>query len=73
MGAGFGGLTVATQLVRRGHDVMVLEARDRIGGRVDNARFSSGELVEQGGQWVFPNHDRMLELIDEAAAATMPA
>ncbi|MDK9302781.1 flavin monoamine oxidase family protein [Propionibacterium freudenreichii] len=73
VGAGFGGLTVATQLVRRGHDVMVLEARDRIGGRVDNARFSSGELVEQGGQWVFPNHDRMLELIDEAAAATMPA
>lgn len=73
VGAGFGGLTVASQLVRRGHDVVVLEARDRIGGRVDNAHFSTGELIEEGGQWVFPNHDRMLELIDQGRFSTMPA
>lgn len=73
VGAGFGGLTAATQLARRGLDVLVLEARDRIGGRVENVHFSTGELVEQGGQWVFPNHDRMLEMIAEAGVETMPA
>jgi monoamine oxidase len=60
VGAGLAGLTAASDLVARGHSVVVLEARDRVGGRTLNRPVGGGEVVEIGGQWVGPGQDRIL-------------
>lgn len=65
VGAGLSGLTAATELAAQGRDVLVLEARDRVGGRVENADLASGEVVELGGQWISEAHERMRSLIAE--------
>lgn len=64
IGAGLAGLSAASELARRGLDVVVLEARDRVGGRIENGALSDGELVELGGQWIGPGHDLMYELAE---------
>ncbi|MFL5824498.1 MAG: flavin monoamine oxidase family protein [Solirubrobacteraceae bacterium] len=60
VGAGLAGLTTATDLVRAGHSVVVLEARRRVGGRTLNHPVGHGDVVEAGGQWVGPGQDRIL-------------
>lgn len=64
IGAGLAGLTTAHELQAQGRDVIVLEARDRVGGRIDNATLSDGQVVELGGQWIAAGHRWMLELIN---------
>lgn len=54
VGAGLAGLTAARVLVTAGVDVVVLEARPRVGGRTLNADIGDGRVVEIGGQWVGP-------------------
>jgi monoamine oxidase len=51
VGAGFAGLTAARELSRRGHSVLVVEARDRIGGRTWTTE-RLGRTLELGGTWV---------------------
>ncbi|MFF7252593.1 flavin monoamine oxidase family protein [Streptomyces microflavus] len=51
IGAGFAGITAARELRAKGKRVLVLEARDRIGGRTWTGSFA-GHLVERGGTWV---------------------
>lgn len=75
VGAGIAGLTAARRLVAAGIDALVVEARDRVGGRTLNhnvsaAQASSGTIVEVGGQWVGPGQDRVLALIDELGLST---
>lgn len=65
IGAGIAGLAAAADLVARGKDVVVLEARDRVGGRVASTDHN-GQLIEIGGQWVSPGNDQMHELIEQA-------
>lgn len=52
VGAGFAGLSAADALVSVGLDVIVLEARDRVGGRVEPAVFSNDVRVDMGGQFI---------------------
>ncbi|MGA8256685.1 MAG: FAD-dependent oxidoreductase, partial [Nocardioides sp.] len=57
VGAGLAGLTAARNLARRGHDVVLLEARDRVGGRTLNHALDSSHVIEVGGQWLGPERD----------------
>ncbi|WP_424464338.1 flavin monoamine oxidase family protein [Pseudoclavibacter helvolus] len=54
IGAGLAGLTSAWELRKLGHEVTVLEARERVGGRTWSQRLSNGQLTERGGEYVFP-------------------
>jgi (S)-6-hydroxynicotine oxidase len=57
VGGGFAGLRAARDLTDVGQSVLVLEARDRLGGRAWTARFKGrDELVEHGGTWIAPRH-----------------
>ena len=58
VGAGFAGLAAADALAAAGHDVVVLEARDRVGGRVHSVPFAGG-LVERGAEFVFDGHEQV--------------
>lgn len=65
VGAGLAGLAAARRLVSAGHDVTVLEARDRVGGRTEGTVLDDGTPLELGGQWLGEGHTRMYELVDE--------
>ncbi len=72
VGAGFSGLSAALELEALGRTSVVLEARDRVGGRVLNHELAGGEVVEVGGQWVGPTQRALLALAAELGVATFP-
>jgi len=72
VGGGLAGLTAARQLRRAGHGVLVIEARDRVGGRVLNQSLDGGQVVDVGGQFVGPAQRQLLELAAELGVATQP-
>jgi monoamine oxidase len=71
VGAGIAGLTAGRRLAEAGKEVVVLEARDRVGGRTLNDTVA-GVTVEVGGQWVGPTQDRINALIDELGLERYP-
>ena len=72
VGAGVAGLTAARRLTEAGRSAVVLEARDRVGGRTLNHTLDNGVTVELGGQWVGPTQDRIVALIGELGLAMFP-
>ena len=72
VGAGLAGLAAARALVARGASVVVLEARERVGGRVENHDIGDGKVVEVGGQWIGPTQDRLAALARELGVETFP-
>ena len=52
VGAGFAGMAAALELHDFDYKVTVLEARQRVGGRIWSTRLSNGEIVELGGEWI---------------------
>jgi len=69
VGAGASGLTAANKLKAAGKSVVVLEARDRIGGRLWTDDID-GAMLEIGGQWVSPDQDALIETIAELGLET---
>src|ERR671921_1335832 len=72
VGAGLAGLVGARDLLAAGHSVLVLEARNRVGGRLLNHTLANGAVVEVGGQWVGPTQDRVLALAEELGVGLFP-
>ena len=69
VGAGLSGLVAASTLAKRGAQVRVLEARDRVGGRTLSEPFGR-DTIDLGGQFVGPTQDRVLGLARELGVAT---
>src|SRR6266516_3182091 len=72
VGAGLSGLAAARALVAADRKVVVLEARDRVGGRTWNASLGGGHITEVGGEFVGPTQDRILALARAVGVKTFP-
>ncbi|CAN7688756.1 flavin monoamine oxidase family protein [Neorhizobium sp. LjRoot104] len=65
VGAGFTGLSAALELVDAGLDVLLLEARNRVGGKVESETLSDGTRVDTGGQFFCRDMAQLMALIAE--------
>jgi monoamine oxidase len=72
IGAGLAGLTAARRLAKGGTDVVVLEARGRPGGRVEQTELADGRLVQLGGEVVAPFHTAYTRLVEELGLTIVP-
>src|SRR3954452_5618429 len=70
VGAGIAGLTAARAVSKAGKSVLVLEGRDRVGGRTLNHELPGGKQIDAGAQFVGPTQDRVLALMKELGIGT---
>ncbi len=71
IGAGYAGIAAASKLYESGKKFVVLEARDRIGGRVNTVNLSpSGCMVELGAQWIGPTQYKIWEWVKKYQVET---
>jgi monoamine oxidase len=73
LGAGLAGLAAARDLVSGGADVTVLEALDRVGGRVEQLRIDDGRPIQLGGEVVGEFHTAYLGLVEELGITLEPS
>lgn len=74
-GAGLAGAAAAAKLGERGASIIVLEARDRVGGRAYSRSFAGqadGELLDFGGAWITPWHERIRALAQRHGLSLRP-
>lgn len=72
IGAGMAGLTASRSLLDAGRSVLLLEARDRVGGRLRNHELADGGIVEVGGQWLGPTQHRAVALAGRLGLSLYP-
>lgn len=72
VGGGLAGLTAARRLTAAGVECVVLEARDRVGGRTLNQPIPGGEIVEGGAEYVGPTQTEVVALARELGLDTFP-
>ncbi|HLN06415.1 MAG TPA: NAD(P)/FAD-dependent oxidoreductase, partial [Acidimicrobiales bacterium] len=65
VGAGLAGLAAARALNEAGHEIIVLEARDRVGGRVWSEALVNGVVVERGAEFVLEGYDLLRRYVGE--------
>ncbi len=73
VGAGLSGLVAARAIARTGHSVAVVEARDRVGGRMFDRPIAGGEVVDLGAEFIGPTQNHIRALVDELGIATFPS
>jgi monoamine oxidase len=73
VGAGLAGLSAARDLMNSGTDVVVMEARGRPGGRVEQTTLPDGRIVQLGGEVIGPFHEAYLGLADELGLTIVPS
>ena len=73
LGAGLAGLTAARDLALGGADVLVLEARDRPGGRVEAVTLPGGRVVQAGGEVFGDDHWAYRGLVQELGLTIEPS
>lgn len=64
VGAGLSGLCAAREVIRQGKSALVLEARDRVGGRMVRKSVIEGGWIDLGGQWIGPTHVGVLSVAE---------
>ena len=72
IGSGLSGLYAARALVAAGVDVLVLEAQHRVGGRTRTTHLADGTCIDEGGQWVSPDQDHIVQLAAALGVALFP-
>jgi monoamine oxidase len=72
VGAGFAGLAAAYKLHKAGRSVVVVEARDRVGGKVNTQLLPDGTAINMGGTWIGDGHTRLRALAQEMGLETYP-
>jgi monoamine oxidase len=72
VGAGYAGLTAAYRIAKAGKSVLVLEARNRVGGRSYNHELPGGEWTELGATFVGPTQDHVIGLAKEVGVGLFP-
>ena len=73
VGAGLAGLSAARDLMNSGTDVLVLEARNRPGGRVEQTTLADGRIVQLGGEVIGPFHEAYVGLVEELGLTIVPS
>ena len=72
VGAGLAGLAAARDVAAAGRQAVVLEARDRVGGRTLGRDLGDGVVLDLGAQWIGPTQDRVAALAREVGVETFP-
>ena len=72
VGAGISGLYAARLLRQAGHSVVVVEARNRVGGRILATPIGQGQLIEEGAEFIAANDSRLRQLVKDLNIATYP-
>jgi len=72
VGAGLAGLTAAAELTRRGVQVIVLDARSRVGGRTHGIEVAPGSWADAGAAYLGKRHSSLRAMIDDLGLATTP-